>query len=176
MADISFNTTEGQVVDRELLLLFLNTGTSTTPTWSVIGKRVEESSAEYDYGTESKRDILGDTYTTGRKPIITQSFDPCELDAGDPAQVFLWNKAVKDQDVAALTSLDLLVVHRYATYPASSTSGGVFAERYPASSIVPTGLGGGGNVGMPISVTFGGKRSVGSATFSGSTVTFTADT
>ena len=77
MADMTFNTTPGQTVDRKLLLLYLNTGTESEPLWSVIGKRVEDSSMEFDWGDESKKDILGDTYTTMSKPTITQTFEPC---------------------------------------------------------------------------------------------------
>ena len=47
-SDLTFNTTPGQTVGREMLIAYLNTGESSTPTWSPIGKRVEDSSAEYD--------------------------------------------------------------------------------------------------------------------------------
>ena len=87
MADLTFNTTAGQTVDRALLVLYLNTGESGTPEWSPVGKRVEDSSAEYDWSKESKTDIFGQVYTTLKKPTITQSFDPCELDAGDAAEI-----------------------------------------------------------------------------------------
>ena len=40
MADMTFNTPAGQVVDRKLLILYLNTGTNSAPVWSPIGKRV----------------------------------------------------------------------------------------------------------------------------------------
>jgi len=172
MADISFNTAAGNVVQRELLLLFLNTGTATTPVWSVIGKRVEDSSMEYDWGEESKNDILGNTYTTLAKPTITQTFDPCELDAADVAQTKIWNLAVKDQDYASLANQDMLVVHCYAN--GSSTEGVYFAERYDACAVRPTGLGGSANVGMPIDVTYGGTRTLGTATITGGVPTFTA--
>ena len=46
MAEYTFTTTAGQTVARELLLAYLNTGTSSAPVWSVIGKRVEDSSEE----------------------------------------------------------------------------------------------------------------------------------
>lgn len=171
MADMTFNTTAGQVVARKMLLLFLNTGTSAVPVWSVIGKRVEDSSMEYDFGDESKTDILGDTYTTMKTPVITQTFDPCELDSGDAAQVKIWNQAIKDQDVAAMCNNDLLVVHTYA----GTADTAVFAERYPSSAVKPSSLGGSDNVGMPIDVTFGGRRSQGTAAVSDSgEVTFTA--
>ena len=34
MADMTFNTTSGQTIDRELLIAYLNTGESATPVWS----------------------------------------------------------------------------------------------------------------------------------------------
>lgn len=170
MADMSFNTAAGAVVERKLLILYLNTGTESAPVWSPVGKRVEDSSAEYDWGEESKTDIFGNTYTTMKKPTITQSFDPCELDAGDAAQVKIWNQAIKDQDVTAMTNNDLLVVHAYA----GDAETGVFAERYSACMVKPSSLGGSSNVGMPIDVTFGGKRTTGTAAVSESGVEFTA--
>lgn len=155
MADYSINTTPGQVVSRELLIAYLNTGTKDTPVWSPVGKRVEDSSSAYDWATETKKDILGDTYGTMKKPIITQTFDPCELDAGDAAQQKIWQLAVVEQNAGALSALDMLIVHSYAG----------FAERYESCMIEVTGLGGegGGSVGMPINVTYGGTRTIGTA-------------
>lgn len=170
MADMNFNTTPGRTVERKLLLLYLNTGTESAPVWSVIGKRVEDSSMEYDWGDESKKDILGETYTTMQRPTITQTFDPCELDAADVAQQKIWNMAVRDQDASALSSQDMLIVHTYAGTPNTA----VFAERYNACAVKPSGLGGAGNVGMPIDVTFGGTRTVGAAAVANGTITFTA--
>jgi len=94
----SFLTDSGKTVARELLIAYLNTGTAASPVWSAIGKRVEDSSSEFDWSTETKQDILGSTYGVMKKPVITQSFDPCELDAGDVAQTYLWQLAVVDQD------------------------------------------------------------------------------
>ena len=64
MADMNFNTTSGETVARELLIAYLNTGESGTPVWSPVGKRVEDSSEEFDWGEETKKDIFGNTYTT----------------------------------------------------------------------------------------------------------------
>ncbi len=169
MADLTFNTTAGAVVERKMLILYLNTGTSETPIWSPVGKRVEDSSMEYDWGEETKKDIFGNTYTTMKTPTITQTFDPCELDAGDVAQVKIWNQAIKDQDVAAMTNNDLLVVHTYA----GTADTAVFSERYSSCMVKPSGLGGSGNVGMPIDATFGGTRTQGTAAVTSGSVTFT---
>lgn len=169
MADMTFNTPEGQVVDRKLLILYLNTGTSSAPVWSPIGKRVEDSSMEYDFGEETKTDIFGKTYTTMKTPTVTQSFEPCELDSGDVAQVKIWNQSIKEQDVAAMGNNDLLVVHAYA----GTADTAVFAERYDSCMVKPASLGGSSNVGMPVDVTFGGTRTVGTASVEDGTVTFT---
>lgn len=171
MADYEFNTTEGQTIDRALLIAYLNTGTSSSPAWSPIGKRVEDSSQEFDWSEETKQDILGSTYTTMKKPVITQTFDPCELDAGDEAQKKIWNLAIVQQDNNALANMDMLIVHLYA----GTANTAVFAERYESCMIKPTGLGGegGGSIGMPIDVTYGGKRTIGTASVSDGAVTFT---
>ena len=81
-----FNTTPGETIARELLIAYLNTGTESAPTWSPIGKRTTDSSEEFDWGEDTSQDILGNTYTKMKKPVITQSFDPWELDGGDAAQ------------------------------------------------------------------------------------------
>lgn len=170
MPDMTFNTTAGQTIGRHMLVLYMNTGEATTPVWSPVGKRVEESSAEYDWGEESKTDIFGNTYTSLSIPKITQSFDPCELDSGDVAQLKIWNLAVKDQNADALSSLDMLVVHLYA----GTASTAAFAERYSACAVKPSSLGGsgGGKIGMPIDVTYGGVRATGTASVVDGTVTF----
>ena len=62
MADLEFSTTSGQTIARELLIAYLNTGTTSAPVWSAIGKRVEDSTAEMDWSQESKQDILGNTF------------------------------------------------------------------------------------------------------------------
>ena len=160
MADMTFNTPAGQVVDRKLLILYLNTGTNSAPVWS---------SMEYDYSEESKTDIFGEIYTTMKKPVITQSFEPCELDSGDAAQVKIWNQSIKEQNVAAMANNDLLVVHAYA----GTADTAVFAERYESCMVKPASLGGSSNVGMPIDVTYGGTRTTGTAAIADGAVTFT---
>ena len=174
MADMTFNTVSGQPVDRELLILFVNTGTDSAAVWSPLGTRVTDSSMEYDWQEDSSKDILGTTRTTMKKPIITQSFDPCDLDAGDAALKKIWDLAIKQQNAAALANQDVLIVHHYA----GTAKTAVFAERYDASMVKPSSLGGegGGSVGMPIDVTLGGNRTTGAAAIgTNGAITFTPD-
>lgn len=173
MPDNIFNTTAGQTIDRELLIAYLNAGTSVSPEWSAFGTRVADSSMEYDWQESSEKDILGTTRTTMKKPIVTQTFDPCYLDSGDKALTKIWELAVKKQDAAALANQDVLIVHHYA----GTAKTAVFAERYEGAMVKPSSLGGegGGFVGMPIDVTYGGTRTTGTASVTAGVVTFTAD-
>lgn len=166
----SINTPAGETIAREKLILYMNTGTSTSANWQPLGKRVEDSSMELDWSDSTIQDILGNTYGTMKKPTITQSFDPYLLDSGDTAITKIWDLAVVEHDAQALSNLDLLIAHFYG----GSTSAS-FAERYPSSMVRPTGLGGegGGNIEMPIDVTFGGARVSGTCSMSSGKVIFT---
>ena len=172
MADLEFNTTSGQTIARERLIAYLNTGTATAPVWSAIGKRVEGSTEEMDWSQESKQDILGTTFTTMKKPAITQTFDPIPMDAGDAAAVKIWNLAVKDHDAQGLANQDMLIGHYYAKSGEAS-----FAERYSNCSIAVTSIGGdgGGNLEIATEITYGGDRTIGTVTKeTNGAVTFTA--
>ncbi len=173
MADFEFNTIPGQTIARELMIAYLNVGTNTAPSWSAVGKRVEDSTADYDWGEETKQDILGNTWATMKKPVITQTFDPCELDSADEGQKKIWDLAVVKQDAQALSNQDMLIAHWYTDAQGSLV--GSFAERYESCMVKPSSLGGagGGNIGMPLDVTYGGKRTTGTVTKSDDgTVTF----
>ena len=158
MADLTFNTTSGQTIDRELLIAYLNTGTTSSPVWSAIGKRVEDSSVEMDRSQESKQDILGNTFTTMKKPTMTQTFDPIPLDAGDAAAVKMWNMSVKDHDAQALSNQDMMIGHFYA-----DSGEAKFAERYESCAIAVTSIGGegGGTLNIASKITYGGTRTLG---------------
>lgn len=174
MADLTFNTASGQTIKREMLVAYLNTSATSSPVWSPLGKRVTDSEESFDWGEDSSQDILGNNWSTLKKPVVTQDFDPYDLDGGDVAALKIWNMAVKDQNYTALAAQDMLIVHLYA----GTANTAVFAERYEACSIRPSSIGGegGGNLGMPISVTYGGKRSVGTASVTtAGVVTFSPD-
>lgn len=174
MADnINFNTPEGQTVARETLIACLNTGETANPVWSPVGIRVYSSSAEYDWQRETNQDIIGNSYSNMKKPIITQSFDPWELNNGDEAQANIWNDGIRRQDAQAMSNKDMLIIHKYA----GTANTAVFAERYSSCAVEINSLGGdgGGNLGMPITVTYGGVRTIGTVSVSDGEFTFTPD-
>lgn len=172
MESLTFNTKENQTIERKLLVCCLNTGTADGPVWSPVGKRVEDSSAEYDWGEESVTDILGDTYTSMSAPKITQSFDPYQLDGADRAQLKIWNDAIRNQDTGAMCNNDMLILHMYA----GTKDTAFFAERYAACAVKPTSLGGASKLAMPIEVVYGGQRTIGTAAVKEGAITFTPAT
>ena len=167
----TIKSTAGQTVARELMIAYLNTGTATAKKWSAFGKRVSSSSMNYDWSTNTERDILGNVFTRMKKPTITQSFDPLPLDSSDEATVKLWELAIRDQDNHALANQEVMVAHFYAGDESKN-----FAEVYDASAIAVSRNGGDGGDDLTVAaeVTFGGNRTVGTvAKDSDGAVTFT---
>ena len=152
--------TPGQTVDRKQYLVYGNSATYDSPKWNVIGKRVEDSSSEEDWSEESITDVLGDTYTSMKPPVTSQSFDPCPIDPEDEYQEKLLQLYVVERNAQALVSQDLLRVHAYLTDESGRYA---FAERFPSSMVKPSGIGGegGGDLTMPVDITFGGTRETG---------------
>lgn len=163
---ISLNN--GETAVREHLLLYANTGTDSEPVWSIIGRHVESSDMEYDYSKEDKKDIVGNTYSELKKPIVTQTFDSIPVMGGDPVIEKIYTNT-RNQDISAMTQNDLLVIHRFA-----GADGAYEAERYKASTILCTRQGGdgGGFLTYGLDVTFGGDHVLGTASIADATVTF----
>ena len=105
MPENTFNTPAGQTIARELMIAYLNTGTKEAPVWSPFGKRTSDSSIDYDWGEDTSKDILGNTWTTMKKPTMTQGFDPWDLDGGDAAQQKIYQLAVVEQNAQAALSV-----------------------------------------------------------------------
>lgn len=168
-------TTKGDGVSatREMMIAFLNTGTADAPVWSAMGTKVTESSVEYDWGIETITDILGVSHAKASTAEMTQSFDDSEIVGGDAVMNHLLDLAIVQKNAALLVNQDMLLVHTYL----KDESGNAFAERYPASAVVPTTVGGEGGAALvsTIDVTYGGARAVGSAKVSDGTVTFTPE-
>lgn len=162
-----------QAFDRDLMIAYLNVGETATPEWAPVGCRVESSNSEKDWQRESKKDIMGHTHNTMKKPITTQSFDPWPLAGNDKAQKLLWELAIAKEDAAKLSSMDVMVVHGYVKVDDKP-----FAERNDGSSIEVTSIGGdgGGTLNIACTVTYGGTRTVGTVTEAGGKITFNADT
>lgn len=161
--DVTFNVPAGETIARDFLGAYLDVADGGAEDWAPVGIRTTDSSEEMDWSEETTQDIWGKTYTTMKKPVISQTFDPWPLSGDDRAQQKIYQLAIVDQKAQALTNLRMLIVHFYTTV--SGKTGASFAERYDSCQVKPSSLGGegGGNIGMPVDVTYGGERTVGTA-------------
>lgn len=164
----------GKSAKREMMITALNTGTAASPAWKALGKKVEESSIDLDWGDETKKDILGHVYTTAQKPTKEQEFSGNNFIGGDDVMNYISDLAIVKEDFTALTQQECLIIHTYLT----DSTGKAFAERYSECSILPSSLGGvgGGVLISDVTVKYGGTRTTGTATYSeDGGITFTAD-
>lgn len=174
MAGYKIDAVSGKSVAREKMIAYLNVGTSDAPVWSPMGRRTTSSSISMDYNEESNQDILGNTYNTMKKPIMSQSFDPWDLSGGDEAQEMIANLAIVEQDIQALTNMDMMIAHYWLA--SDDTVVKHFAERYSACMVKISELGGdgGANLGMSTDVTYGGDRTLGTVAVVDGAAVFTA--
>lgn len=166
-------TGEGISATREMMITYLNTGSAEAPVWSAMGAKVTDSSIEYDWGLENSVDILGNTNAKAKTAQMTQSFGGSEIIAGNSVMNHLVDLAVVQKNAAKLVNQECLIVHTYLQDSEQHT----FAERYPASAVIPTTIGGEGGAALvtDIDVTYGGARVVGYAEKTETGVKFTAD-
>lgn len=163
-----------QTIDREKLMVFLNVSNDTNEKWAVMGIGVKSGSLSYDWQRESNKDIVGNTVNTMKDPIVSMDMQEWPVAGSDAAQRYILDLAVVQQNSSKLAALDILVVHGYLVDQTDDKK--CFAERYNASSIEMSEIGGegGGNLINGSTVTCGGTRSVGTATVTGTTVDFNA--
>ena len=162
---------EGASATREMMITYLNTGTADAPVWSPMGAKVNDSNIDYDWNIDTGMDVLGNAYTDAKTAKMSQTFSGSEIIAGNAVMNQLIDLAVVKKNPALLTKQDCLIVHTYL----QNEAGAAFAERYPATSVIPTTIGGegGGALVTDISVNYGGVREVGTATVADGVVTYT---
>lgn len=164
----------GKSAKREMLITALNTGTSSSPAWSAIGKKVEESSISLDWGEETKEDILGHVYTNAKKPTKEQEFSGNNFIGGDDFMNYVADLVIVREDYVAITQQECMIIHTYLT----DSAGKAFAERYSECALLMSTIGGegGGVIVSDVTVKFGGTRTTGTATYSADGgITFTPD-
>ena len=96
--------TTGQRARRKLLITVAEwyvptgTGTSTTRHRTILGKRTEDSSIEFNPDIQTTTDVLGITYTDVNKTEPQQDFDPHFIIGGEDIDEYLL-EAVLTNDI-----------------------------------------------------------------------------
>lgn len=171
MADATtFNVADGYEVERKMLVLCSNTGTYATPVWEIIGSGVKDSAISFNPDLETTTDILGVTRSRINKLEPTQDM-AMPLIGGSDFLVKLHND-IRRRRLANLGAYDLLVIYGYV-----GATGTYEADRFPASTVEPTSLGGDAFIDQEVTFHLGGAIAYGTvnAFAIGSTVTFTPE-
>lgn len=172
MADTytEFNLAAGQKADRKLEMHFVNVGTSESPEWEILGRGVEDASMAFNHDVSQIVDILGisDTEVSAAKPQL--DLDPMNIRGGQKLSAKLLDIERRNA-ISELSTFEVLNVHAYLGAEKSFQ-----AELHKNCTIVPQSLGGSTYVGLPLNVHLSNDKTLGTATVTNGTATFSAAT
>ena len=161
-----FNVDNGVKVARKLLMTYVDVSDGSTPEWEIVGRGVEESAIELNPDTETVTDILGITDTSVTKWEPNQTFEPNTVRGGSKLN-FMLHKIWQDKTPEKLSQFKVLLVYAYLGTTTFE------AEMHKNCTINVTSIGGSAYVDMPIEISYSNDIEKGTASISGSTVTFT---
>lgn len=165
-----FNLASGVKAARKLLRTYVNTGTSESKEWFLVGSGVEDSSIELNPNTETVTDILGVTTTAVTKWEPAQSFDPFTIKGGSTL-AFKLHEIWTNKTPELLSQFEVLIVYKYI----GEESSGYEAELQKNCTINITSIGGSAYVDMPIEISYSNDSVKGTVTFADDRPTFVAD-
>jgi len=151
---------------REQLILFMNTGTSSAPVWSVIGRDIEDLSRTMNYDVQSKNNILGEASVDVTKGPQTTTVDPVKMDNDDPVAERLYDIYAKNLDGSD-------VENDFVEVSAFKQAGAGEYEAFRQNGAISLTSFGGDTTGVnaPFEINWKGERVAG--TFNPTTKTFT---
>lgn len=160
-------TTAKSKIKRSLLATFLNTGTSESPTWSLIGDGVTEQTINYNPQTTDETYInqdSGDTDVESYKPTIPNNMTAIKGD-----EVFEYIDDIRiNRKVLGDATTDILIVYLYK----EATSGAYPAEKNRCGIQIDD-FGGAGGESAKLNFTVNLQGDATHGTFDPSTKTFT---
>ena len=167
----TINLASGLKADRKLDMVFVDVGTGSTPDWEILGRGVEDASVNYNHDTNQTTDVLGitDVEVSPAKPEL--DLDPCTIRGGQKLSAKLLDIERRNA-ISELGQFDILHVHCYLSDGASTA---YTAELHKGCTIVPQSLGGSSYVGLPMNVYLSNDKTLGTATITDGTPTFTAE-
>lgn len=153
---------------RSLQAIYLNTGTTGTPDFALVGTGVADLSIDYGPKTTTEQDISSDTASTELTGYEPKAAVKQNAKKGDDVYDYVNNlrvtRAILDASVTEIVMVDLYQTAVSGAYPAERQSVTVMIDKY------------GGKGGDPLSIdytlAFRGDSTAG--TFNPTTKTFTA--
>lgn len=148
-------------VERKYLAHYVNIadkvaeGTQTY-NWELLGYKVADASVEFNWDEETVTDITGATYKTIKKSEPEMTLDGYIINKKSTFLEKLTKKAIRNA-YTEFADNDILTVYFWL-----SKDGKYLAKMEKGCSIVPSSIGGEGNVGITPVITFSNKATFGS--------------
>lgn len=167
MADIAFIAGKGDI-KREEFKIFANVGTSETPEWEIIGKKIEEMSLEMNPNIETMTDVTGDVQTTLDKYEKRTSVSPYFARKDSKLSAWLYN-VVRDERTLSEVEKEFLCVNIFAGADKKF-------DAWKQQAIVAVQSYGGSTKGVqiPFNIHWVGKKTFGTVDIAEGVPTFTA--
>lgn len=159
-AATSFNLATNIEAVRKLFTVWVNTGTTGAKVWECVGAGVEDAAMEFNPDVTKTTDILGVTRTKLNKLEPELALDPMTLRGGSALQFKLFEQ-FRNNQLAEMCNYEVMLVYGFVD---GATTGTYEADLYPASSVIPQSLGGSAYTDMPITISPGGSKLLGTAT------------
>ncbi len=154
---------------RSLFAVFLNTGTSETPVYSLMGEGITAQTVNYNPQTSEENYIHQDSGVTDVESYKVSIPTPQTAIAGDPVFTFV-DKLRKDRAVLSAARSDVVLVELYGTEVT-----GAFPAEKNTCSIQIDDFGGEGGSSIAINYTVNLIGDPVKGTFNPTTKAFTAD-
>ena len=144
-------------VERKYLAHYVNVSKTTdTANWELLGYKVADASVEFNWDEETVTDITGKTYKTIKKSGPEMTLDGYIINQKSTFLLELSKKAIRNA-YTEFANNEILTVYFWL-----SKDNTYLAKKETECSIVPSSIGGEGNVGITPVITFSNKATFGS--------------
>lgn len=159
-------------VRRNKLACAVDFSDTETPDFRVVAYKITESALNFNIETETGTSIDGKRFGSATSSILTQSFEPHRVVAGDAG--LLSAKLIhhiRNDELEKLSKFKCVLI-----WGLLGEDGLYDAEMYDECMVIPQSIGGSTYLDMPLEVTFGGNVVKGTADKLTGKITFTPDT
>lgn len=167
----AFSITKDGDAKRKTLAHYVNLGTEASPEWELLGYKVEDSSIEYNWDTNTVEDIRGIVSTDVRKSEPTQSMDGAVINKNSKFLDMLTNIAIRDA-YEEMSLFEMMTVYGFKR----NAAGACLAVREKNCTITPDSIGGAGTVGFPYTIHYSKDKTYGTVQEITANPTFTEAT
>lgn len=166
--------TSGNRAARKLLATYVDVSTTSTPSWELLGIRVQDAAIDLNADVEQSRDICGNSYATYNGVTPSIGMEPFPVIVGSELHKKLM-QIYYDKDWPSLERFRIMNVFGWLTNGTPGTGDEkLAAEVHNDCTIGIESIGGSDNVDMPITIYYSNNCTYGTVDGIKAAPTFTA--